>query len=59
MAQLEAYEREGRAFVIRPESMSISHFENNTEKIGVFYRHGKEVMEKHMNDLRAFLEGRA
>lgn len=58
MAQLEAYEKEGRAFVIRPESMSISHFENNTEKIGVFYRHGKEVMEKHMNDLRAFLEDR-
>ena len=56
MEELAVYEKEGRALVIRPESMSIGHFENDKDKINAFYRHGREVMKKRLPELLAFME---
>lgn len=56
MDLLAAYERSGKALIIRPEMESISHFENNTDKINAFYTHGKEMMESRIGELRAFLQ---
>ncbi len=56
MDDLAGYARNGNALIIRPENMSIGHFEKDTKKVNAYYDHGKEVMEKHLSQLRTFMK---
>lgn len=53
---LEKLEREGRAFVIRPEIHSISKFETDKDKMDEFYQHGYDIMSKKADELKKFME---
>ena len=56
MDKLEQLERDGKAFVIRPQISSISHFENDMEKINSFYQHGYDVMSANIDKLKDFMD---
>jgi len=57
MDQIDALEKEGRIFVIRPdEKLNIGKTEHNTVKIRSIYKKGRFVMFKHMDELKAYLE---
>lgn len=55
MKKLDDFERSGLAYVIRPENMKIGHFEKDMEKVNAYYQHGKDVMERHLDELRDFM----
>ncbi|MCD8391577.1 MAG: patatin family protein [Firmicutes bacterium] len=55
MERLNEYERQGAAYIIRPESKGIKHFEKNAKKIDAYYNHGRKVMERHMSGLYDFM----
>ncbi len=56
METLSEYEREGAAYIIRPEGMGIKHFETDTNKVNAYYDHGRAVMKTHMDELCEFLK---
>ncbi len=57
-AYAAAREKEGAAFVIRPEeALGISRVEKDPEELLRVYMMGRRVMEARMPELKAFLEG--
>ncbi|MCD8180246.1 MAG: patatin family protein [Firmicutes bacterium] len=56
MECLSEYERQGAAYIIRPESMGIKHFEKDANKVNAYYNHGRTVMENHMSELCKFMK---
>ncbi len=55
MEQLDKYEQQGSAFIIRPEGMGVKHFEKSSKKIDAYYNHGREVIKQHMSGLCDFM----
>ena len=55
MRFLNKLEAEGRAFIIRPEEATISHFENSPEKLNACYNYGYDIMKQQYNDLLEFM----
>ncbi len=53
---IQQLEREGRAFVIRPQVKPVRNNETNPDKLMAFYRHGYECAQKCFADLQKFLE---
>lgn len=56
MESLSDYEHDGKAYVIQPEGMHIGHFEKDMQKVNAYYGHGKEVMERQLDRLCAFMQ---
>lgn len=52
---IEKWEKEGHIFVVRPESVPVSRTEQDVEKLTAFYKEGYELMEKRLDELRAYL----
>lgn len=50
---MEQAQKDGRAFIIRPEIEPISKFERDSNKVTAFYRHGYSLMDKRLME---FLE---
>ena len=56
-AHLFELEKQGRAFVIEPDSTAgFSRTEKDKDKIYALYRHGRDVTERRMQDLRAWMQ---
>lgn len=53
---IQQLEREGKAFVIRPEIKPVRNNETNPDKLMAFYLHGYECAKKCFADLQRFLE---
>lgn len=56
MNQLEALEREGSIFVLRPLVKPVARLERNKETLTAFYNHGYELMEQEYGRLLEYLE---
>ena len=57
-AYIREKERRGELFVLRPEApLPIGKVEHDREKIQAVYHMGRQVMEKRLEALRAYLEG--
>lgn len=56
MKRLRMLEQQGKAFVIRPQTENIGHFENSVDKINIFYQHGYDIMEQYYDKLIEFME---
>lgn len=55
--QLKQLEKEGRAFIIRPEdSLCLHNNEADPERLREYYRHGYQVAEEKLEELQKFLE---
>ena len=50
-ALMDEMERDGTAFIIRPEVPAISKFEQDSRKIMEFYHHGYTLMDSRMMEL--------
>lgn len=48
-------EREGKAYVIRPEVKPVKNNESNPDKLKAFYQHGYECAKNHFEKLQKFL----
>ena len=55
LERAERMEREGRAFVIRPDRAVIRRFETDRRRFSVAYDHGVEVARARLEELRRFL----
>lgn len=55
-AMLEKLVAEGKALVIRPEGETIEHFEKDPERIEWYYQDGRKTAERHLKEIRKFLE---
>ncbi len=51
----EALEREGKAFLIRPEITPVSRMEKDQAKLALFYAHGYDQVMRRLPALKAFL----
>ncbi len=49
-------EKEGKAFIYRPSTITVSNSECNVDKLMKYYRHGYEEAEKRDGEFRKFLE---
>ena len=49
-------EREGRVFVLRPQTPTVSRLERDMEKLEAFYQHGYDLMKEQFSRLEQFLE---
>lgn len=56
MAAVEKWEDEGKIFVVRPTTRTVSRLETNREVLEAFYRHGYEQMEMQFELMKQFLE---
>lgn len=56
MELVERLEKEGRIFVLRPETPVISRTERRPEVLKAFYSHGCEMMERRYEELLSYLE---
>ena len=57
LEEIERLEREGKAFVIRPQQpVTVSRVERDNNKLMDLYHQGTAVIESQMADLRAFLK---
>ena len=56
MDRIESWEKEGKVFVLRPEVKAVDRLEMDPEKLMPFYRHGYELMESRMSELKDYLE---
>lgn len=56
MDYVRKLEREGRAFIIRPKTQAIRHFENDYNKLCGFYDMGYEQMGEVYEDFLSFME---
>ena len=56
MNQIEALEREGRIFVIRPQVKPVSRMERNAGALTSFYDHGYELMQEQYQNLLMYLD---
>jgi len=52
---VEKLEKEGRAFVLRPTTMTVGNKESNVEKLKAYYQHGYETAKAHYEELLKFL----
>jgi len=50
-ALMDSLQKEGRAFVIRPQIPTISKFEQDSRKIMELYRHGYSLMDRRLIEL--------
>lgn len=50
--------QEGRILLIRPETESVKKFDKDMEKLENFYSHGYEFAQKHLDDIRNFVDGK-
>ncbi|MEE1116395.1 MAG: DUF6363 domain-containing protein, partial [Clostridia bacterium] len=50
--------QEGRILLIRPETESVKKFDKDMEKLENFYSHGYELAQKHLDDIRNFVDGK-
>ena len=57
-ALMDKLQKEGKAFVIRPQIPTISKFEQDSRKIMELYRHGYTLMDKRLMELVDFNEGK-
>lgn len=55
MRYLNKLEASGRAYVIRPEEKTISHFEKSEEKLNKCYEYGYDIMKQQYQSLLDFL----
>lgn len=56
MEMVERMEKEGNALVLRPsDSLHLQNNEADPEKLREYYRHGYEVAQKRVEEIRAFL----
>ena len=53
IAELEA---QGRAFVLRPSTITVGNSESNVDTLMKYYHHGYEMAEEKMKELKEFLE---
>ena len=53
IAELEA---QGRAFVLRPSTITVGNSESNVDTLMKYYHHGYEAAEEKMAELKKFLE---
>lgn len=63
MESLSDYERDGKAYVIRPDAyvirpdnMHIRSFERDMQKVNSYYDHGRDVMKRQFDWLCAFMQ---
>ena len=56
MELVERLEKEGRIFVLRPETPVISRTERRPEVLKAFYSHGCEMMGRRYKELLSYLE---
>lgn len=56
MESLSDYERDGKAYVIRPDNMHIRPFERDMQKVNSYYDHGRDVMKRQFDWLCAFMQ---
>ena len=54
--KMEALEKDGKLFLMRPEIDLCDQFDTNMEKMEESYNHGVEYAKRRMEDLKAFLE---
>ena len=52
---IEKWEDEGKIFVLRPEIQPVDRLEMDPEKLTPFYRHGYELMESRLPELKEYL----
>lgn len=55
LEELERYEREGRALVIRPEIPAVKRLERNREKMEQFFEHGYEIGKNTFDKVIEFM----
>lgn len=55
MEYLKRLEQEGKAFIIRPQTQAIRHFENDYNKLCAFYDRGYTEMQENFAALQKFL----
>ena len=53
---IEKLEKEGKIFVLRPETKPVSRLEKDYDKLMAFYDHGYEMMKRELPRLKAYLE---
>lgn len=54
---LSELEREGRALVIRPDSMPIRNTETNVDRLRALFDEGHELAERHLGEWLAWIDG--
>lgn len=52
---VEKLEKQGKVFVIRPDTGVVARTERNVEKLEAFYQHGYETMEKRLDEMHEYL----
>lgn len=52
---IEKLEAAGRAFVLRPDGMSVANHESNVQKLLDYYEHGREKAREQLTGLKEFL----
>lgn len=55
MSYVRELEKQGRAFIIRPQTQAIKHFENDYNKLCEFYDMGYAEMKKRYEELVSFM----
>ena len=55
---MDKLQKEGKAFVIRPQIPTISKFEQDSRKIMELYRHGYTLMDKRLMELVDWNQGK-
>jgi len=53
---VEKLEKEGKIYVLRPESTVVNSLETNEEKLNNFYNHGCKLMERDFQALKDYLK---
>ncbi|MDD2979365.1 MAG: patatin family protein [Hespellia sp.] len=56
MNQIDALEREGKVFVLRPLVKPVSRLEKDYDLLMAFYQHGYDEMKKQYEKLEAYME---
>ncbi|MFI3171910.1 MAG: patatin family protein [Eubacteriales bacterium] len=56
LEKLEALEKEGKAFVLRPQIPLVSRMESDPDKLTKLYDHGYDLMKKQFDNLMKYLE---
>ena len=54
--KIAALEAQGRAFVLRPSTITVGNSESNVDTLMKYYLHGYEMAEEKMIELKVFLE---
>lgn len=52
---IEKWEKEGRIFVIRPETKTVSRTETDSKELQAFYQHGYDLMGQKLDKLQEYL----